>query len=649
MDLVKLKENKLLLFAFISTILAVLAFANTNIVILLFMLAILFVLNLSINNGLVYLGYISCFCRAFNSNHLFYSLLCSIVAILTFKAICCYHKERWDNKSKVFKTLFICAYLYLVVQPAIYFFFNISKHAFTHLMMLYMLIHVLVFIYFAFGQISVKEFIKYLIAGTIISCLISLIGHLTNLINYERLIVDEGNGIYRFAGIFPHCNTLVRSCVLGLAGLIVFAFENPKKISNYILMLVLTFIGMSTFSKAFFILMALLILFVVIYSFVKARNKKKWCKWFGILCIIGVLAVILAFPYFKTIFERFILYCNDTGFFNMITTGRVGIWKEFLKELNNPLYLILGKSFMLDIPNQLGIHSTYLAILYQYGILGSLIFTAFTILLLTSIKKYKKSSLYYIFLLAIILTGITSDYVFTHFGALYLLFALMFVVSEEKTHGEENEVLKKETYLFLKRVFDVCVAIVGLIISCIPMIIIAVLIKLTSKGPVLFKDKRIGKDGKQIFVYKFRSMYVDAESRLEQYLTKEQLELWKTERKIENDPRITKIGKFIRKTSLDELPQLINILKGDLSVVGNRPISKLEYDTWFSDEDKRKINTMRPGLTGYWQVYGRSNVSWQSGKRQEMCLYYVNNPSIWLDIKIFFKTFIVVIFRRGAK
>ena len=174
--------------------------------------------------------------------------------------------------------------------------------AFTHVMMLYMLLHVLVFIYFAFGQISVKEFIKYLIAGTIISCLISLIGHLTNLINYERLIVDEGNGIYRFAGIFPHCNTLVRSCVLGLAGLIVFAFENPKKISNYILMLVLTFIGMSTFSKAFFILMALLILFVVIYSFVKARNKKKWCKWFGILCIIGVLAVILAFPYFKTIF-----------------------------------------------------------------------------------------------------------------------------------------------------------------------------------------------------------------------------------------------------------------------------------------------------------------------------------------------------------
>ena len=214
---------------------------------------------------------------------------------------------------------------------------------------------------------------------------------------------------------------------------------------------------------------------------------------------------------------------------------------------------------------------------------------------------------------------------------------------------DEKELVKKQGYLFVKRGFDIVVSLIGLIVAGIPMLAVAVLVKITSKGPVFFKDKRVGKDGKEIKVYKFRSMYVDAESRLEQYLTKEQLEMWKTERKIENDPRITKIGKIIRKTSLDELPQLINILKGDLSLIGNRPISRLEYDTWFSEEEKKEIDTMRPGLTGYWQAYGRSDVTWQSGERQKMCMHYVKKPSIWFDIKIFFKTFVVVLFGKGAK
>ena len=121
------------------------------------------------------------------------------------------------------------------------------------------------------------------------------------------------------------------------------------------------------------------------------------------------------------------------------------------------------------------------------------------------------------------------------------------------------------------------------------------------------------------------------------------------ERKVENDPRITKIGKFIRKTSLDELPQLINILKGDLSLIGNRPISKLEYDTHFTEDEKKELDKMRPGLTGYWQVYGRSGVHYDNGERQKMCLHYVRKAGFWLDVKIFFKTFWVVIFRRGAK
>lgn len=127
------------------------------------------------------------------------------------------------------------------------------------------------------------------------------------------------------------------------------------------------------------------------------------------------------------------------------------------------------------------------------------------------------------------------------------------------------------------------------------LLVVAILVKLSSKGPVIFKDEREGKDGKHFNVYKFRSMYEDAESRLETYLTEEQRERWEKKRKIDDDPRITKVGGF--KTSLDELPQLFNILFGSMSVVGPRPITQKEYEN-FTPEEKRIIQSVRPGLTG---------------------------------------------------
>ena len=208
---------------------------------------------------------------------------------------------------------------------------------------------------------------------------------------------------------------------------------------------------------------------------------------------------------------------------------------------------------------------------------------------------------------------------------------------------------KKPVYEFLKRMADIIGSFIGLIILSWFLIIIAILVKLTSKGPVLFIDKRIGLGGKEVKIWKFRTVYEDAESRLEKYLTPEQLEQWKRERKIENDPRITKIGKFLRKTSIDELPQLFNILFGTMSVWGNRPITKAELDKWYTDEEKELLYKVKPGLTGYWQAYGRSDVTFESGERQKLDLIYIEKRSTWLDIKIFFRTIYVVIAGKGAK
>ena len=156
----------------------------------------------------------------------------------------------------------------------------------------------------------------------------------------------------------------------------------------------------------------------------------------------------------------------------------------------------------------------------------------------------------------------------------------------------------------------------------------------------------VGYHGKKIKVYNFRSMKMNVKN-LEKLLTPEQLEQYRTEFKIDNDPRITKIGNILRKLSLDELPQLFNILKGDMSIVGPRPI--VEKETQIYGDDVEKLLSVKPGLTGYWQAYARNNATYESGERQKMEMYYVEHNSLWLDIKILFKTVISVIKKEGAQ
>ncbi len=202
-------------------------------------------------------------------------------------------------------------------------------------------------------------------------------------------------------------------------------------------------------------------------------------------------------------------------------------------------------------------------------------------------------------------------------------------------------------YRFTKRTFDIFSSGLFLIIFSWLYLILALVVKLSDLGPVFYRHERVGKNGKTIYIPKFRSMRKNAD-RLEDMLTPEQLEQYRREYKIDNDPRITKVGKFLRKTSLDELPNIWAIFTGKISVFGPRPLMREELESKYG-EDAEKLVSIRPGMIGMWAANGRSNCTYESGERQRLELYYVDHCSLGLDIKIFFKTIIGVLKRDGAK
>lgn len=205
---------------------------------------------------------------------------------------------------------------------------------------------------------------------------------------------------------------------------------------------------------------------------------------------------------------------------------------------------------------------------------------------------------------------------------------------------------KKPFYECIKRIFDLVVSLVAVIVLSPILLVIALAIRLEDRGPILYRAQRVGRGGKPITVYKFRSMRMNAD-RLEDMLTPEELEEYKKNFKLEHDPRITKVGAFLRKTSLDELPQLFNILSGTLSLVGPRPV--LQEETELYGDKRNLLLSCKPGLTGLWQVSGRSNVTYESGRRQALELQYVSQRSLWLDIKILFWTVGAMVRMDGAK
>ena len=179
------------------------------------------------------------------------------------------------------------------------------------------------------------------------------------------------------------------------------------------------------------------------------------------------------------------------------------------------------------------------------------------------------------------------------------------------------------------------------------MVYIARIILRENDGSLFYSQLRYGKNGKMFRLYKFRSMCKNADEKLKKYLEENEdaKKEFEESQKLTNDPRITKLGKFLRKTSIDELPQSINILLGQMSFVGPRPVIKDEVERYGKNKDK--FLSVKPGLTGYWQVNGRSNINYE--ERMNLELYYVDNQSLLLDIKIFFKTFGTVLKHEGAK
>ena len=201
---------------------------------------------------------------------------------------------------------------------------------------------------------------------------------------------------------------------------------------------------------------------------------------------------------------------------------------------------------------------------------------------------------------------------------------------------------KSKVYLFIKRAFDIVSSGFALVILSPVLLITAIAIKLEDGGPVFFSAKRYGKDMSTFHMHKFRSMIPNAEAKIKELLKDN--EMTGHTFKIKDDPRITKVGHFIRKYSIDELPQLWNIFVGDMSVVGPRPIITLHMDTC-DDYDKQRW-LVRPGLTCYWQVSGRADIKWEQWI--EMDLDYIENMSIWEDVKLILKTFPVVFKADGA-
>lgn len=213
---------------------------------------------------------------------------------------------------------------------------------------------------------------------------------------------------------------------------------------------------------------------------------------------------------------------------------------------------------------------------------------------------------------------------------------------EIQDNTKKFKVKEKPIYSFTKRVFDVGASFVGLTLLSPVLLVVAIAIKLESKGPIIFSQDRVGLNGKIFKMYKLRSMVSNAEELKEKLL--EQNEMSGPMFKMKDDPRITKVGKFIRKTSIDELPQLINVLKGDMSLVGPRPSLPKEveqFEPWMYERLQ-----VKPGLTCIWQVSGRNNIDFEDWMKLD--IKYVRERSLWGDLKLVFKTFFVLFGDKNA-
>lgn len=202
-------------------------------------------------------------------------------------------------------------------------------------------------------------------------------------------------------------------------------------------------------------------------------------------------------------------------------------------------------------------------------------------------------------------------------------------------------------YLFVKRAFDIAFSLFVCAVLALPVAVLCALIALDSPGSPFFRQERVGRGGRPIRIWKLRTMFADAHERPERYMTPGQLAQWEREQKVDGDPRVTRVGRLLRRTSLDELPQFLNVLAGDLSVIGPRPVT--EEETLEFGDARDEFLSVRPGITGWWQVTERNAATWANGDRQMLELFYVRHASLALDLRIFARTFKTMFVERTGK
>ncbi|WP_195378725.1 sugar transferase [Eggerthella lenta] len=194
-------------------------------------------------------------------------------------------------------------------------------------------------------------------------------------------------------------------------------------------------------------------------------------------------------------------------------------------------------------------------------------------------------------------------------------------------------------YRFAKRAFDIVFSLCATIVGLVPVALLCLSIRLESPGSPIYLQERIGHRGKPLRILKLRTMVTDSDD-VEKHLNSDQLEQWRRERKVDGDPRVTKVGRFLRKTSLDELPQFLNVLAGQMSVIGPRPIVEEELAAY--GDAAGELLSVKPGITGWWQVQARNDATYEDGSRQELELFYVRNASLAMDARVFLKTFSIM-------
>ena len=194
-------------------------------------------------------------------------------------------------------------------------------------------------------------------------------------------------------------------------------------------------------------------------------------------------------------------------------------------------------------------------------------------------------------------------------------------------------------YRFVKRAFDIVFSACATIVGLIPVALLCLVIRLESPGSPIYLQERVGYRGKPLRILKLRTMVADSDD-VEKHLRPEQLDQWRRERKVDDDPRVTRVGRFLRKTSLDELPQFLNVLAGQMSVIGPRPVVEEELAAY--GDDAGELLSAKPGITGWWQVQARNDATYGDGSRQELELFYVRNASLAMDARVFLKTFSIM-------